>query len=630
MIGAMRRHLKALGILLWVVVAAFVGTTFLVWGKGSITGSDPTAVARVNGEEIPLDRYQRRYQAYVDFYQQLYRDRFSSELAERIGLNQQVLDDLIQEALIVQRATAEGLTVGDDELRSRIQAMRAFQENGRFSRERYLRVLKANRREPAGFEADLRREFTRNKVEETIKAGVKASEAELRQAYESRREKVRAAWVLVEISPFLAKVSVTDEEIQAYLKDHAAEFQRPERRRVQYLVVNPRAFPQRVSEAEVETYYKDRGNEFERPRRVRAAHILARVPEVGGSEAEQKAKARVEEVIRRAKAGEDFAKLAKEISEDPGSASAGGVLGYVARGELVPSFEQVLFALKKGEISPEPVRTPFGYHAIKVLDVQEGGKRPLKEVAAQIREKLEREKSDRAALAKAEEARTRLQTAADFAAEAKKLGLEVKAATVARGESIEGVGRDPAAEEAVFSLAVGGTSSPLKTAGGYVLLKVMEHLPSVVPPLAEIKEQVAGVVRRQKAEVQSLERARALTTAAANGEDLLVLARKEGLPTGDTGLFSRAEPPKEPRLPLEVLRQVFQTAVGKVSEPIKTAQGVYLVKTLERQPPDPAGFEKERAEIEKQLLEQKQAEAWQSWVAALRSKAKIKMLGQSR
>jgi len=176
----------------------------------------------VNGEEIPLDRYQRRYQAYVDFYRKLYQERFTSDLAERMGLSQQVLDDLIQEALIVQWAAAEGLTVRDAELRARIHAIRAFHQDGRFSPERYRRVLKDNRREPAGFEADLRRELTRKKVEETIKAGIKVSEAELRQAYDLRREKVHAAWVVVELSPFLAKAAATDEEIQAYLKDHPA------------------------------------------------------------------------------------------------------------------------------------------------------------------------------------------------------------------------------------------------------------------------------------------------------------------------------------------------------------------------------------------------------------------------
>lgn len=630
MITAMRRNLKALSITLWVVIAAFIGTTFLVWGKGSITGSDSNAVAVVNGEEIPLERYQRRYQAYVDTYRQLYRERFTAALAERLGLSQQVLDDLIQEALVVQWATGEGLTVSDDELRRRIEALRVFQSGGQFSRERYLRVLKELRRDPASFEVDFRRDLTRRKVEETIKAGMKVSDAELREAYNLRREKVRATWVLVELAPFVAKVTATDEEIQAYLRDHPNEFQRPERRRVQYVVVSPKGFSQQVSDAEVEAFYKERGKEFERPRRIHAAHILVRVPEVGGSAAEEKARARVAEAIRRAKAGEDFARLAREISEDPGSAGAGGDLGYITRGEVDATFEQALFALKPGEISPEPVRTGFGYHAIKAQEIQEEGKRPLKEVAVQIREKLQAERSERAAQARADEARALLQTAKDFPAEARKLGLEPKEATLARNDPLEGVGWDPDLEESIFSLAVGGTSSPSKTAGGYLLFKVVEHQPARVPPLAEIKEQVAQAVTRQKAEAQAVERANALVSRAGKGEDLLTLARNEGLPTGDTGLFSRAEPPQDSKLPGEVLRHVFQTSTGKVSEPVKTAPGVYLVKTLERQPPDPAGFDKERAEIEKQLLERKQREAWESWLASLRAQAKIQVTGQTR
>ncbi len=630
MIRAMRQNLKLLGVLLWVVIAAFVGTTFLVWGKGSITGGDVSAVATVNGEAIPLDRYQRRYQAYVDFYRQLYKERFTPELAERLGLSKQVLNDMIQQALVDQWAAAQGLTVGDEELRARIQAIQAFQEGGRFSRERYLRTLKDNRREPASFEADLRGELTMKKVEEIITGGVKVSDAEARHAYDLRREKVRAAWVLVGLDPFVARTTATDEEVQAYLKDHPAEFQRPERRRLQYVVVSPTAFPQKVTDAEVETYYKEHASEFERPQRVRAAHILVRVSDVGGSEAERKSRAKVEEAIRRAKAGEDFAKLAKELSEDPGSAGSGGDLGFVSRGELVPDFERVVFALKKGELHPEPVRTSFGYHAVKAIDVQEADRRPLKDVASQIRQALERERGERAAAAKVERAKDELRTAKDFPVEARKAGLDPKEATVARGEALPGVGRDPGVEESAFSVAVGGTSNPIKTPTGYVLLRVAEQFPAGVPPLAEIKEQAAAAVKRRKAMALALERARALAEAAGKGGDIVALAKKEGLATGETGFVTRGEPAKSPGVPAEVVGHAFQTARGKVGDPIETERGVYLVKTVEHQAADPAGFESERAEIEKQLLERKQVEAWQGWLATLRAQAKIQASGLGR
>src|SRR6185295_20305851 len=153
-------------------------------------------------------------------------------------------------------------------------------------------------------------------------------------------------------------------------------------------------------------------------------HVLVRVPETGGSEGEDKARAKIADVIRRAKAGADFGKLAQEVSEDPATAPRGGDLGLVGKGEMVPQFEQPLFALKKGEVSPEPVRTPFGFHAIKVTDIQEGGKKPLQDVAGQIKNRLSAEAADRAVKEKAEQIRPPLQAAKDFMAEAKKLGLE--------------------------------------------------------------------------------------------------------------------------------------------------------------------------------------------------------------
>ena len=625
MIQALRRNLKALSITLWVVIAAFIGTSIFVWGKGSIPGGDANAVATVNGEEIPIERYQRLYRSYLEFYRQVFKDRFTTETAERLGISQQVVDFLVDEVLVLQRAQAEGIQVGDEELRAKIQAIRAFQEDGKFSRDRYAALLNRAKIDPATFEADQRREIVRKKMEATVKEGIKVSDAEIRQAYEFRREKVRAAWAQVEISPLMTDVKVTDAELEDFLKKNALRFQEPERRRLQYVLLSPKTFIKPATDAEVERYYKEHVAEFEKPRRVKVAHILVRVPPVGGSEAEEKAKAKVLEVLKRVRAGEDFAKLAKDVSEDPASAGSGGDLGYVARGELVPAFEQAAFALKRGEVSQEPVRTPFGYHAIKVTDIQEGGRRPLKEAAAEIKEKLQGEQGERAALAKAEEVKGPLQGAKDFSAEARQRGLEPKTALLARGDSLEGIGRAEAVEEAVFAAAPGGVLGPLKTPGGYAVVKVVEQQPAAVPPFAEIKWKVADAVKRQKAEALALSRARALAQAAEKGEDLLAAAKKQGLPSGDTGFLSRAEPAADRRVPGEVMRAALQLAVGQVAEPVTLPQGIYVVKALERRAPDPSGIEKEREELRQQVLEQKRNQAWEQWVKGLRAGAKIQV-----
>ena len=623
MITVMRRYRKSLQLGLLVIIAAFVASLFVFGVTGSRyggSGETRDSVATVNGEAIPIERFQRRYQSYLEAYAQIYRDRFSAEMAERMGLPQQVLGDLVQEALIVQRANAEGLSISDEELNARINAIPIFQENGRFSLKKYQEVLKRRGYTAAAFEAEVRRELTRAKVEAAVRSGVKVSETEVEEAFRLRREEVRAAWALVELTPLLAGGNPTDEELTAYLTQHPDEFRQPDRRRVQYVTLNPKDFAGTVSDADIEKYYTEHASEFETPRQVRAAHILVRVPETGGSAGEDKARAKVADVIRRAKAGADFGKLAQENSEDTATAPRGGDLGLIGTGEMVPEFEKELVKLKKGEISPEPVRTPFGYHAIKVLDIQEGGRKPVKEVAAQIRSRLAAEAGDRAAKAKAEEIRAPLQAAQDFKAEARKLGLQPIETTIARIDRTSSMAGPDPLEETAFSLAVGGVSAPVSTPVGLVILKVTAIIPAGVPPIAEIRDKVAASVRHQKAEALALERAKQIV-ADAQGGDFAAAAKKAGAVTGETARFSRAKPAE--KLPGDVMLAALQTPAGQLSAPIKAQQGYYVVKVMERVQPDMGGLAAERDKIQKEVLVQKQSLAWESWVNGARANAKV-------
>src|SRR5262245_44905270 len=619
----MREYFRGLKFILVIIVVAFIATSVVYFGTSNSgnTGS-PNIVGTVNGEEISAERFRRAQASLIDQYERMTRQRVTPDMIERLGLNQRVINELVNDAMIVQAAAREGLKVTDEELRARIQDMREFQEDGRFSRDRYLRLLKQARLEPGSFEAELRRQLTRRKVEDLVKDGVKVSDAEVLEAYASRNQRVRMAWASLDTAPLMGGVTVADADLEPFVKAHQAQFTRPERRRVQFVIVKPPVPAQAVSDEDAKAYYDKNSAEYTEPRQVHVAHILVRVPPVGGSEAENKAKAKIEDVLKRARAGEDFGKLAREVSEDTANAQNGGDLGFVGAGELVPQFEQAAFALKKGELAPAPVRTPFGYHAIKVLDVKEGGRTPFKDVSAKIKAKLATERADQAAQAKADEARGKLLAAKDFAAEARTLGLDARDATVAREEPIPGLGRDPKLDESIFSLAIGGVSPVVKTPAGYAVVKVLEQMPAGVPPLAEIKDRVIDAIKRERAEAKATERAKALAAALAKGGDFLATAKADGFTTGETGLFSRAEPLKDRALPGTVVVAALQTPVGQVSEPIRAGTGIYIVKTLERQPADQAGFDKKREELEKQLLEQKRAQAWDNWVQSRRATAK--------
>ena len=632
MISVMREYARSLKFVLLVVVVVFILTSGVLFyfGSGPLGGGGRShAVAVVNGEEIPPERFRRAQANMLAAYERMARQRLTPELAERLGLSQQVINELVTEAIVIQGAAQEGVRVSDDELRSTIQQIREFQENGRFSREEYLKVLRQLRLDPGEFEIEVRRQLVRRKMETLIKQGVKVSEEEVRDAYRQRHERVRAAWAFGDVKPAMAAVQVADGELEPYVKAHAAQFTLPERRRLQYVLVSASPAPAAVSDAEVEAYYKEHGSEFEEPRRLRVAHVLVRVPPVGGSDAENAAKAKVEDVIKRSRAGEDFGKLAREVSEDKASAVQGGDLGFVGPGELVAPFEQAAFALKKGEIS-QPVRTPFGYHAIRVLDVKEGGKTPLKEVSAKIRATLASQKGERAAQTRADEVKAALQGGADFTAAAKKLGLEARELTFARGDALGDAGRDPQLDETVFGLAPGGVSSPIKTAAGYVVVRVAQSIPAGVPPIPEIRDRVVEAIRRERAEQHLTDKAKTMAAAVAKGGDFAAAAKAEGFTTGSIPLFSRSEPPKERgTLPGAVLLAALQTPADQVAEPVRAeGGGVYVVKTLERQPASPDGFAAERAELEKQVLEQKRGQAWENWIRGRLATAKVEVGGQ--
>jgi peptidyl-prolyl cis-trans isomerase D len=627
MITFMRRYRRGLQVGLLLVIAAFVASLFVFGSSGFDAGGERgDAVATVNGTPISTTRYRRAYQNTLDRHAQA-GQRLTAEMAEQVGLPQMVIDSLIRQEVVIQKARAEGLEATDEEINTAVHTIKAFQEDGRFTRRRFEQVLQRAGLREAELVDDLRRDLTVMKLQRLIAGGAHVTDAEVDQAWQLRHAEVRAAWALVEMAPLVAAATTTDDEVAEYLKAHGDEFRQPERRKVQYVTLVAKDFTPKVSDAEVEKYYTEHVKEYETPRQVQAAHVLVRVGETGGSEAEDRARAKVAEVIKRAKAGEDFGKLAREVSEDPGSKDQGGDLGLVSQGMMVAPFEQALFALKKGEVSPEPVRTPFGFHAIKVSDVREGFRKPLKEVATQIRDRLATDAADRAARAKADEIRPALQAAADFMTEARKLGLtpvETTMSKLGRPPVMPGMPPTDTLEEAAFGLAVGGVTPPVNTPAGWVVLKVTSVIPPGVPPLAEIRDRVVTAVKRSKAETVAATRVKQLAEDARAG-DLAAAAKKAGATFGETPRFSRAKPAD--RLPGDVQLAALQTPAGQTSQPVKTPQGYYVVKVLEHTPAGAVNAA-EREKLKAELVSQKHNQTWERWVLTARGEAKIDILGQ--
>jgi peptidyl-prolyl cis-trans isomerase D len=608
---------------------AFVVVTFiasLAYFGATQDRSNPTVVATVNGQPILAPAYDRVYRMMVAQYREALRERFSDDLLKSLRLPEQAVERLVTDRLIAQHAVAEGLAVSNEELAEEITRVPAFQENGRFSRRRYEAVLKRldPPRTPGQFEDEIRGQLLQRNLQALVSSGVRVSEAEARQYWETRNERVRVGYLVVPVEPFMAAANPSDAELQEYYDKHHGEFTSPERRRVLSAMLPAAAVAAPpVSDADLESAYAERRQQFDQPERRRVSHILARVGTVGGSEAEDRAKARMEEALQRIKGGADFAQVARETSDDTATKPRGGELGTMARGEMVKPFEELAFSLGPGEVGG-PVRSPFGYHLIKVHEVVPASKKELKDVAAQLRATLTAEAQQKALRDRADEVHQALLRASDFAAEAKRLGLTVREiGPLARGDAVETVGRMPEVTNAIFDLPAGGVSAPLKVPEGYVVFRLVERQDAKLQPLADVRSPVEQAVRRQKATAAAQAKAGQLAEALRAGQEGRALAKRESATYEELGPFSRSEPLKRADLMPVVGNPALELPDGGVGAPTAGPGGVYVVKVLGREHPEPADFEKARREVERQLLEQKKNQAWQAYMAAIRTPAKI-------
>jgi peptidyl-prolyl cis-trans isomerase D len=261
---------------------AFVVLTFiasLAYFGATQERGNPATVAKVNGEDISATAYDRAYRATVEQYRQLLKDRFNDDLLRSLRVSDQVIERLVTDRLMAQRAAAEGIAVSDEELADEIVKIPAFQTDGRFARDQYQRVLARVGLTPTGFEQDLRAQLLQRKLQGVITDGVKVSEAELRQYWEGRQARVRAAYLVVSPDAFVPTVEATDADVEAYYTGHPAEFTRPERRRVLVATLPAASVAApAVSDADVEAAYQERQKDFEQPERRKVAHLLFRVP----------------------------------------------------------------------------------------------------------------------------------------------------------------------------------------------------------------------------------------------------------------------------------------------------------------------------------------------------------------
>lgn len=522
MFDSVREQKRVIQVILGAIVLSFA-----FWGVDSYQQSGETVQpASVEGSDISQQELDEAMRQQKEMMKQRFGAEMDVSMFDTPEMRNNLLQGLIAQRALLVHAQKIGLAVTDQQVQNVIQQIELFQKEGLFDHDLYVAELASRNMTPVSFEMRMRQDLVSEQLRNTLLQSAPVSDKVLDRIIQLNERKWQVAVADFPFMSYMAEMNITPEQIKEYYEKNPVEFKALEQAKVAYVVLSRESLQKdiEVSEQEIAEYYEGHKGDFGAQEQRQASHILIGV-DASASEADQaKVKQKAEEVLAKVKASPDqFAELAKQFSEDPGSAELGGDLGFFEPGMMVKAFDEVVFSLQKGEMS-DLVKTDFGYHIIKLEDINPATTVPLAEVAEQIKTRLRQQKVADVFAEKAEnfsnavyEQGDNLEAAAEIA------GVKVAQSDwVMKNRPMGGVWT-PKLLQAIFTDEVikdkRNTSVVEVGEDTLVAARMLEHKPEMTRPLSEVEELV-----RQK-----LKQYEAVKKAVANGEaELAKLKTGEG------------------------------------------------------------------------------------------------------
>jgi len=625
MLDRMRRHKGWLKWSLGLVVVTFIMLyipSFLGPQGGGIASND--VVAAVEGRQITVGEFRQLYYQQLQAYRNAYGGNMSEEVLRQMGIDQRLLAQMIDNEAALAEAARLGIRASDAELRERILSMPEFQENGRFIGDaRYRQVLQLQNppMRPAEFEDQLRKSLIISKLHAALTDWITVSGPEVDAEYRRRNDKVKIEIVSFPAEKFREGITGTEQDLASFFEANQEKYRVPEKRRIKHVLIDMQAMEKQmvVSEADVKRYYEDNLDQFSTPEQIRASHILFKTE--GKDEAAVRKLA--EEVLQKARNGDDFAALAKQYSEDEGSAQNGGDLGFFGKGAMVPEFEQAAFALQPGQIS-DLIKTQYGFHIIKVTETKPAVTQPLDQVKAQIEQQLKLERAQAQATRVADQVSAEIKQASDLEQVANAHGLqEAESGYFARDEPIAGIGFAPEVNAWAFQLTDSQVSPPIRTSQGFAIITVTGRQDPYLPKLDEVKDKVREDLIVDKAVQAARAQAAVLADAASKTGDLVKAAKTAGLEAKTSELVARGAALPDVGVNPKVDEVAFSLKPGSVSQPIETSSSAVVIKVLERTEATDAEVAAGREALHREMLTQRRDRFFGAYMTKAKQQMRI-------
>ena len=585
MLDRMRQHKRWLKWSLGLVVLAFIA---IIPGVSMSPVADPTLpsniIARVGEHEISLLQFQQIYMQQLNNYRLQSGGDVSEEILRSLGIDRQILQQLIDEYAAITEAERLGLVVGDAEVRERIITLPQLQVDGQFIGDSaYYQLLQTQRPpiNPTQFEEEIRQQIMLERLQTAVTSWMTVTDEEIAEEHRRRNEKVKVNIISFRASEFRDEAEATDDDISLLYEEETANYEVPEKRQLRFLLVDESEIfdSLTVTDDEVRQYYDTNISQYQTPGQVRANHILLRVDD---EDTEEEVVERAADLATQARGGADFAELAREHSDDEGTVENGGDLGLFGRGRMVPEFEAAAFEMNEGDIS-DPVKSAFGYHVIQVTEKQEEITQPFETVQTTIQNLLKQERASSRSTALSRAIAAEVETPEDLAQAAASRGYELQeSGFAARGEPILGLGMAPQVSAQAFSIEpneVAGVDTP----SGPAFITVIATQDPYIPPIEEVRDRVREDVIRKKSLALALERANEAAEVLKSADDFVSAAETAEFAVGTSELVARGASFPQVGISSPVEAVAFAMEPGAVSDVIQAANSAAIVHLVEKE-----------------------------------------------
>jgi peptidyl-prolyl cis-trans isomerase D len=618
---------KSQGWVAWLIVI-IIAIPFALFGINSyFEGANQIPVAKVNGENINAQTFENAMEQRRRFFRSQLGNNFDPAMVDNPQFRMQVVEGLVSNRLIQSYAQEHGLRLSDSALRESIISAPEFQQDGKFDKDTYRRVVSARGYSIEAYEQQLRMSGGIEQLQNGLSESALVNPAEVDQLLVLTLQKRDADYTVIAASAVLADVQLSDEEKRDEYAKNEVRYQQDDRLKLNYVKLNldDIAIDIELDEEEIAQAYEASKGQYRKPEVRIASHILLGVPRSANEAKQDAVRAQAEALVVRLNAGDDFALLAEEFSEDPGSKRQGGDLGIIAKGQMVPEFEAAVYSMAEGEVSA-PIKTEFGYHIIKLSSLEEESTKPYEEVRAEV-EVAEKKRLARTQFSETAEAfRTLVFEEPDsLEAAALALGLDVQTSGWVTQNSGTGDFSSPLVRAAAFDAVVldDDLNSEVISISDDVLIALHKHEFEAehVKAFEDVAEEIDALLKQRKA----------AEIAQKNGESL-VAALQQGTMSDEIAFNSLPELRSEIIDPIDrqVAEQVFKQSLVDGESQIKgfsLSNGDYAVYRLNKiVPGDPAtATPEQREQLEGQLISRDGNNAYSLFREALRDSADVEI-----